>query len=468
MPAPEPGMDLDLTTPRTLHVVGAGGAGMSALAAVLTEMGHTVSASDIKDGRRLERLRVLGTTVHVPQAASNVPADADAVIVSTAIPDHNVEVRAARNAGIPVVHRGEALGALTATRRAIGVAGTHGKTTTSSMITLILRFAGLAPSFVIGSELNEVGTNGAFDVGEHLVVEADESDGSFLRLDLDVAVVTNVDHDHLWFWGTYERMTDAFARYVDGARSLRVLCIDDSTTARLARVHPDAVTYGYAEGATYRGVGYEPSGAGSRVAVIVRGVEVGVLELPVRGAHHAQNALAATAVTMELGVPFEIARRALANFGGVARRFQARGEIGGATIVDDYALLPPEIAATIRAAREGPWARIVAVFQPFRYVRTAAMWSEFADAFVDADRVVLTDVCGAGDEEPVPGVTGHLLVQAVLDAHPDFPVVYLPRRADLVAHVPASVRPGDLILTLGGGDITTLADDLLAARRVRA
>jgi UDP-N-acetylmuramate--alanine ligase len=460
VPAPEPGRVLDLREPRRIHVVGVGGAGMSAYAAILAELGHRVSGSDLHEHPRLERLRLLGVDCLVPQTADNVPADADAVVFSSAVPRTNVEVAAAERAGIPVLSRADALAGIVTTRRALGVAGTHGKTTTTSMITLILRAADLRPSFLVGSELNEVGSTAGLDTGEWLVGEADERDGTFLRLGLDAAIVTNVDVDHLWYWGDMERLEDAFRRFVDGVDGPVVLCADDVRTRALAAGREHAITYGWAEDARYRATEYRGGREGSSFVLERDGVPHGEIRLPVTGRHNAQNATAAAAMTLELGVGLDAVQRALASFGGVARRFQHRGELDGVTIIDDYALLPPEIQATIRAASEGDWGRIIAVFQPFRYSRTAIMWEDFADAFVGADQVILTDVCGF-HEQPIPGVTGHLILNAVLDAHPELAVAYFPHRAELVKLVPTYARPGDLVLTLGGGDITTLADELL-------
>jgi UDP-N-acetylmuramate--alanine ligase len=466
VPAPEPGPVLDLTAPRRIHVVGVGGAGMSAYAAILAEMGHQVSGSDLHEHPRFDRLRLVGVECLVPQVAANVPLDADAVVISSAVPRTNVEVRTAEAAGIPVLSRADALAGIVAARRGVGVAGTHGKTTTTSMIALIMRAADLHPSFLVGSELNEVGTNAGLDTGEWLIVEADESDGTFLRLGLEAAIVTNIDHDHLWYWGDMTRLEDAFRRFVDAVDGPIVLCADDPNTRLLAADRPAAITYGWSEDARYRASDYRGGRDGSSFVLTRDGERLGEIRLPVVGRHNAQNAAGAAAVTLELGVGFDAVQRALAGFGGVARRFQHRGEINGVTMIDDYALLPPEIQATIRAASEGDWRRIIAVFQPFRYARTALMWREFADAFVGADQVILTDVCGF-HEQPIPGVTGHLVLNAVLDAHPELPVAYFPHRAELVALIPGYAREGDLVLTLGGGDITTLADELLAEAQAR-
>lgn len=452
--------DLDLGHPRTVHIVGVGGAGMSAIAAVLARMGHRVSGSDLKDSHGLERLRLLGVDTQVGHAAGNVPADADAVVLSSAIPPTNPEVEAAREREIPVLRRAEALRALVATRRSVAVAGSHGKTTTSSMLALCLRAAGWHPSFLIGGDLNEVGANAAYDEGDWLVVEADESDGTFLELAPEAAIVTNVAADHLDYYGTFAALVDSFAQFLDAVPGARVVCADDPVSARLAAAHPDVRTYGWA-GEHYRIDEYEGGRFGSRFRLSRPDGPAGVVELPVPGRHNAVNAAGAAALALELGVPFEAIARALRGFGGVARRFQFRGEIGGVTLIDDYAHNPGKVAAVLEAAREGGWRRVVAVFQPHRYSRTATLWRDFADAFVDADHVVLTDVYAAG-EAPQPGVSGRLVLRAVLDAHPGLPVTYLPHRADVVAHALTFAGAGDVLLTLGAGDLTTVPDEWLA------
>jgi UDP-N-acetylmuramate--alanine ligase len=452
--------ELDLTSPRRVHVIGVGGAGMSAIATVLARMGHRVTGSDLKQSRGLERLRLLGVRADVGHRAENVPADADAVVASTAIPDTNVEVRAAVERGLPVLRRADALRALTGTRRTIAVAGSHGKTTTSSMLALILRAAGWRPSFIIGGDLNEVGTNAAYDDGEWLVVEADESDGTFLELAPEAGIVTNVEPDHLDHYGGFPDLTAAFERFLAGIRGTRVVCADDPVTGALARSHAGAVSYGFDAGARYRIVSYQGDRSGSRFSVVRDGRELGAIELPVPGRHNAANATGAAALALELGAPFGAVVEAMRGFGGVARRFQFRGEIGGVTLVDDYAHIPGEIAAMINAAREGGWRRVIVVFQPHRYTRTARLWRDFADAFTGADQVVLTDVYAA-NETPQPGISGRLILGAVLDAHPAFPVVYLPRRTDVVQHALRLARPGDVVLTLGAGDLTTVPDEWL-------
>lgn len=444
-----------------VHVVGVGGAGMSGIATVLAGMGHRVSGSDLKDSSVLRRLRLQGVDVHVGHDAGHLPAAVDCLVVSTAIPDHNPEVRAAREAGVPVLRRAEALRAVTRTRRTVAVSGTHGKTTTSSMLALVLRSAGWSPSFLIGGEVNEVGANAVHDEGDWLVVEADESDGTFVELEAEAVVVTNVEPDHLEHYGGFEGLVDAFREFL-AAPGPVVACADDRTSAALAAEVEGAVTYGFAEGADHRLAGYEPRASGSHFVLRApdgRAVEV---DLPVPGRHNALNAAGAAAVALELGVEPDAVRSALGRFAGVSRRLEFRGRVDGVTVVDDYAHLPSEVRAAISAAREGGgWERVIAVFQPHRYSRTATLWRDFAHAFDEADVVVLTDVYAAG-EPPRPGVSGELILRSVLEAGGAGRVLYLPRRADVEAHLPALARSGDLVLTLGAGDITAATDGWLA------
>jgi UDP-N-acetylmuramate--alanine ligase len=448
--------DLRLADAPRIHIVGIGGAGMSAIATVLARMGHRISGSDLKESRALTRLRAAGIDARVGHAAANVSADIDAVVISTAIPQLNPEITAARQLEIPVYRRADALRAIVATRRGIAVAGSHGKTTTSSMLALILRATGWEPTFIIGGDVNEVGTNAAYDDGEWIVVEADESDGTFLELPAEAAIVTNIEADHLDHYGSFDALRRAFGQFLDAIPGARVVCADDAEAAALGR-QVGARSYGFADDADYRIVDCSGGRHGSRIELTRDGEPLGAFVLPVPGRHNATNAVGAAALATEVGVPFADTARALAGFGGVARRFEFRGELDGITLVDDYAHLPAEVRAAVRAAREGGWARVIAVFQPHRYSRTATLWREFADAFAEADVVVLTDVYGAG-EAPRPGVSGRLVLRAVLDAHPATSVVYLPHRADVVTHTPRLARAGDVVLTLGAGDLTTVPD----------
>jgi len=453
----------DLSSPRRVHVVGAGGAGMGAIAAVLHHMGHQVTGSDLKDGPAAERLRADGITVTIGHDADNL-GDAEIVAISTAIPEHNPEVRAARAAGLDVLRRRDILPAIAAERRTVAVAGTHGKTTTSSMLALVLVEADLRPSFIIGGDVNEIGSGAVWDDGEWFVIEADESDRTFLSLGAEVALVTNVEPDHL---ETYDndpaKLTTAFEEFV-AAAEIRVLCADDPGSAALAAV-AGAVTYGTAQDADYRMADIDRRRSSVAFSLVHEGTDLGRIELPTPGLHNARNAAAATVTGLLLGAPIDVAARALGRFGGVARRFEFRGEANGVTFVDDYAHLPTEVAAAVGAARDGDWERVVCVFQPHRYSRTAALWQDFADSFEQADEVVITDIYSAG-ETPRPGVSGKLLVDAVLDAHPWRHVAYLPRLDDVESWLAKRLHPGDLCLTLGAGDLTSVPDSVI--HRLRA
>ncbi|HXX91963.1 MAG TPA: UDP-N-acetylmuramate--L-alanine ligase [Acidimicrobiales bacterium] len=450
---------LDLGAPRRIHVVGVGGAGMSAIASVLAAMGHSVTGSDLKSSPATERLRASGVAVAIGHAPEHV-GEAELVTVSSAVPEGNPEVLEARRRGLPVLHRAETLAAIAACRRCIAVAGTHGKTTTTSMLALVLVEAGMRPSFLVGGDINETGTNALWDDGEWLVLEADESDGTFLALDPEIAVITNIEADHLDHYGDLDALEAAFDRFASGRPGGVVVGADEPRAAALGRRH-GATSVGTAPDADYRIRAMALERHGARFELEHAGATAATVTMPVPGAHNVRNAAVALVAACAAGAAFDDGVRALARYAGVARRFEARGELGGVHFVDDYAHLPTEVAAALAAARAGGWDRVVAVFQPHRYSRTAALGAAFADAFVDADMVVLTDVYPAG-ERPVPGVSGRLVADAVVAAHPDADVTYVAGRAELRAHLREVLRPGDLCLTLGAGDITALADELAA------
>ncbi len=446
---------LDLSIPRHIHVVGAGGAGMSAIAAVLAAMGHQVTGSDIKSSPSLEHLAARGVEVRIGHRRENV-AGADALTYSTAVSERNVEISEARRLSIPVLSRAAMLESIAALRRTIAVAGTHGKTTTSSMLALVHVAAGLRPSFIIGGEVNEIGTNAAWDSGELLVVEADESDGTFLHLRPEVGIVTSVEPDHIEHYGSFEELKVAFGVFLEQAGTT-IVCADDPVAALLAP--PSALTYGCSQRATVRIVSVESGRNHLRFDLIGPAGSLGAFELPVPGLHNAQNAAAAVTAALELGVDPEHARRALARFAGVARRFEFRGEHGGVTFVDDYAHLPGEVRVALGAALGGGFERVVCVFQPHRYSRVALLAPGFADSFVGADLVVVTDIYPSG-EMPRPGVSGRLVLDAIVRAHPGAAAVYVPNREGVIAYLRENLRPGDLCLTLAAGDLTNLASDL--------
>ena len=470
MNADPAGTTVDLERVRHIHVVGVGGAGMSAIATVLDATGHLVTGSDLKTSAAFERLRARGLGVAVGHRAEHVDepstlgapgAAPDLVARSSAVPDRNVEIAAARRAGIPVCSRADVLAAVCRLRRTLAVAGTHGKTTTASMLGLILGEAGRGPSLIVGGDVNEIGSGAVWGAGEWLVVEADESDGTFLRLAPEAAVVTSVEADHLDRYGSVDGLHAAFEEFLGSVAGFRLVCVDDPWGRRFAEAHAGAVGYGWSTGADFRLSNLAPTRTGAEFGLDCPGGEAVTVRLPTPGAHNALNAAAAIACAAHLGVPPARAAAILAHYGGVARRYEFRGTAGGVTLIDDYAHLPGEVAAVLETARSGGWRRIVCVYQPHRYTRTAALWREFGTSFADADVAVLTDVYGAG-ETPRPGISGKLLVDAVLDAEPHKRVGWFPHRRDLLRYLAGELRPGDLCLTLNAGDLTTLPAELLA------
>jgi UDP-N-acetylmuramate--alanine ligase len=459
-------IDLAPANPKRIHVVGIGGPGMSAIAIVLAEMGHVVSGSDIREKPVIDRLRAAGITINIGHDRASVQG-AEIVTSSTAVPQRNVELDQARRNGAIVLTRAGILAAICAQARSLAVAGTHGKTTTSSMLMLVLAEEGLHPNFVIGGDVTDTGTGAQWTGAEWFVVEADESDGTHLELPLYATMLTNVEVDHLDHFGTFDGIIAGFDAYLAQIPGPKVLCADDPVCRRLAGRH-EAITYGLHESADYRAVDLRAQHGSFEFAVERAGQRLGEILLPLRGTHNVQNAVGVVAMAMSIGIPFATAARALARFGGVARRFDIRGQHHGATLVDDYAHLPTEIAAVLAAARDSgdDWKRIVAVFQPNRYNRMAELWPEYRDAFVNADVVVLTDIYPSGTT-PIPGVTGKLVVNAVLDAHPQTQMVWLPRRADLVEYLATHLRPGDVSISMGCGDIASLPDEIIERDRER-
>jgi UDP-N-acetylmuramate--alanine ligase len=449
----------DLSVIRSVHLVGIGGAGMSGIARLFLSTGVRVTGSDLKWSPGLRQLEEAGATVTLGHSATNLEMP-DAVVVSTAIPADNPEVVEARARGIPVLARAQVLAALMRNRRGIAVAGTHGKTTTTSMIAVLLERAGRDPTYVIGGDLNESGSNARFGEGDLFVAEADESDGSFLLLSPEIAVVTNVDDDHLDFYRDRHEVEAAFVAFCRRSEIV-VACGDDEAALRVLQASgTPGITYGESRDndVVVEAVELRSDGGRCRVAIAGRTVDVFV---PIPGRHYLRNAAAALAVGNHIGVVPEEAAHALNAFTGVRRRFERRGSSGGAEFVDDYAHHPAEVAATLEAARTDGMRRLVAVFQPHRYSRTAALSRQLGESLSSADLVVVTDVYGAG-ELPVPGISGKLVVDALLEAAPGKRAVYLPRRSDVAPFLAREVRSGDLVLTLGAGDITMVGEETLA------
>jgi UDP-N-acetylmuramate--alanine ligase len=432
---------------------------MSAMARLLVARGISVSGSDLKRSRTLDDLAAAGVAVYAGHDADQVLAAGrpTAVVASSAIPAWNVEVERARGEGIPVWARAQALAALTEGSRSIAVSGTHGKTTTTSMIAVILERAGLDPTFLIGGDLNESGTGARHGEGPWFVAESDESDGSFLLLAPFIGVVTNVEVDHHDRYASLDDVRAAFASFV-GACSPSgafVLPAGDAELGATARCR--IVTFGESGDVHGSVVSFAASHTDLRLRLGTADLPV---RLPVPGDHNVANALAAAAACWCAGVPADEIASGLELFRGVERRFQVRGTAAGVTVVDDYAHHPTEVKAILATARAGGARRVVAVFQPHRYSRTAALHADFGASFGDADRIVLTDIYGAG-EPPVPGVNGKLVADAVSERLPGRPVAYLPHRADLVSYLLSAVRPGDMVLTMGAGDITAVGEELL-------
>jgi UDP-N-acetylmuramate--alanine ligase len=439
-----------------IHFVGIGGIGMSGIAEVLLNLGYQVSGSDQRPSDVTRRLQSLGGKIFVGHAAEQV-CDADVVVISSAVKADNPEVEAARRRGIPVIPRAEMLGELMRLKDGVAVAGSHGKTSTTTMVASILAHAGLDPTVVIGGQAKVFGSNARLGGGEVLVAEADESDGSFRHLVPMVAVITNVDREHMDHYGNEAALRAAFLDFANQVPfyGVVVVCADNATAAGLLpELLKRHVTYGLAAG-DYRGEIVAADSHGTRLRVRVRGETRGDLLVRMPGVHYAQNALAALCVADVFGVPFATTCEALAAFGGVDRRFSVRGEAGGVLVVDDYGHHPTEIAATVAAAKLFG-RRLVVAFQPHRYTRTSDLLNDFAPALAGADEVVLTDIYPAG-EPPIAGVDA----DALLRTFPSGSAPSYGARSTLANHVVARLRPGDLLLTLGAGDITQVAIEVL-------
>lgn len=451
------------------HFIGIGGVGMSGIARVLHERGIGVTGSDLKLTRYARALQDMGIPVAIGHDAANV-GDPEVVVVSAAIPEQNPEVLEARRRDIPVWPRARMLARAAGDCKTVAVAGTHGKTTTSSMVTWALAGVGSDPTFLIGGELNEAGSNARSGSGPFCVVEADESDGSFLYLEPHAALVTNVEADHLDHYDDLAHIESTFRQFVGKVSSdgLLVVCADDD---RLMHIADDAlarlVTYGSGEDAHVRCGGLETDGLGHRFEVLLPDGVTTQVRIAVPGRHNVLNATGALALVWALGLDVQRAADALARFSGVRRRFELLGEIDGVTIVDDYAHHPTEVRATLEGARQGGFARIWAIFQPHRYTRTEALGPSFGEAFEAADRVILMDVYSAG-EPPIPGVSGKTVARAVLTRRPRTSVAYFPHRIDVTSFVASRARRGDLVMTMGAGDVTEVARDLVRAFEARA
>ena len=462
----------DLATPKRVHVVAVGGAAMSAIAYILQASGHIVSGSDEAPSPILERLRAMGCVIWVGHHAEHVRGS-DLVVISTAVQASNPERAAAESFGIPIATRADMMEALGRLRRTVAISGTHGKTTTSAMAAQVFVDVGFDPSFIVGGQIRRFDGGVRWVNSPWLVVEADESDSSFLRFGAEAVIVTNIEADHLDHHATMEGLEAAFDKFVRQATGPRVVCVDDpgcrALRARIDGVgsslrsrdgYVPIITYGTAPNADVRitDVNALPLGSqfvldhgGSRTAVAIR----------VPGLHNVRNATAVFAMAVALGGEPEAAAASLAGFEGVGRRFERRGEAGGVTFVDDYAHLPSEVAATVLAAAQGGWSRVVAVFQPHRYTRVRDVGRDFATSFDGADVVVVTELYAAG-QEPIAGIDARVVSQAIRRSRPALDVRDTSSRVELVELLAALLRPGDLCLTMNAGDLTTLPDTMLS------
>lgn len=446
------------------HFIGIGGSGMSGLAEILLSSGFRVSGSDLKMSEVCERLVSLGAEVSIGHRAENVPSAASLVVYSSAVTQSNPEMREAKRRKLPVVRRAEVLAELMRMKYGVGVAGSHGKTTTTSMTAAILDAAQFDPTVVIGGQVKALGTGGRLGKGDFLVAETDESDRSFLLLKPTIAIVTNIDDEHLNAYRSRKDLEDSFVKFVESIPfyGLAVLCIDDPTVKRMALdCRRRVVTYGFSVEADLRAVGIKGSASGMEFGVVYRGAQLGTFKLPMLGRHLVQNCLAAIAVGIECGITIEVIREALASFGGVKRRLEVIGQCRGITVVNDYGHHPTEIRATLRALREclaSNLNRLIVLFQPHRYTRTEGCWNELLTCFKDADLVMFSDIYAAS-EQPIPGITSENLCRAVEHPHK----VYIGGIEEAPTALVARAEQGDVIVTLGAGSVGQLPEVILQA-----
>jgi UDP-N-acetylmuramate--alanine ligase len=446
-----------------IHFVGIGGVGMSGIAEVLLTLGYRVTGSDARRSETVERLERLGAKVYVGHAAAQVEG-AHVVVSSSAVARDNVEIAAARQRGVPVIARAEMLAELMRLKYGIAIAGTHGKTTTTSMVAAVLGAGGFDPTVVVGGRVHGLGTNARLGQGEFLVAEADESDGSFLKLTPTIAVVTTVDAEHLDHYPDLDAIVAAFLAFVNKVPfyGCAVVCLDDLNLQRMIPRMMDkrVVTYGLEAGADVTARRLQFAEMRSTFEVVHRGASLGTINLQIPGRHNVLNALAATAVALDLEMPFDRIQTALAGFAGVQRRFQIRGTARDVLVVDDYGHHPAEIRATLAAAKAGFDRRVITVFQPHRYSRTQHLREDFLTAFYQSDILIVMDIYAAG-EAPIPGVHARDLADGIA-AHGHREVLYLGSdRAAIIDYLCESTRAGDLVLTLGAGDVGQLGGELL-------
>lgn len=445
---------------KRIHFVGIGGIGMSGIAEVLLNLGYAVSGSDLKESDTVKRLRDLGAVISIGHSGDNIEG-AGVIVISSAVNETNPEVVEARKSGIPVIPRAQMLAELMRLRYGIAVAGSHGKTTTTSMVATVLSHGGLDPTIVVGGKVKTLGTNARLGKGSFMVVEADESDGSFLLLSPVISVLTNIDEEHMDHYKDLAELIEAFTTFVDKVPfyGISVFCADCPRVREIAKnFEKRSVTYGFHREAELRAENVRISGFTTWFEAVLNGTPLGGITLNVPGMHNAQNALAAIAVGMELGMSFEDIRGGLAEFSGIDRRLQIKGRGRDIIVLDDYAHHPNEIRATIKAVRDSGLGRIVAIFQPHRYSRTKLLFDDFAEVLRDIDVLYLMDIYPAG-EEPIEGVSSRLLYQSVKEkGHGN--VYYSNGSDNLVSSVLETIRPGDVVITLGAGNVWAVGEKI--------
>ena len=457
-----------LTGIKKVYFIGIGGAGMSGLAEILRERGFGVSGSDIRESRITERLKARGAIIYPSHREENL-SGTDLVVFSSAIPSSNPELKGARKQGIPLLSRGEMLAELMKEKKGVAIAGTHGKTTTASMTALLLYEAALDPTIIIGGEVSDMGGSAKLGQGEYLVAEADESDGSFLKLSPELAVVTNIEADHLDYYSSLEAIIDAFGKFVENIPPGGVLVFgSDCPNARKmwerSKLGIEVLTYGLGKEADLRAEHLCMEKSGSRYEVFYYGCRLGKVRLPLPGKHNVRNSLAALGVGLKVGADFSGMCSCLEKFRGVERRFEIKGDLKDIIIVDDYAHHPTEIRATLEAARSKKRERIIAVFQPHRYSRTKLLKEEFASVFQGTDVLVLTEIYSAG-EKHLPGISGRALFETVRRRR-QREVEFIPDKSRIADYLMSILRPGDMVITMGAGDIGAVAEEIV--KRLKA
>ena len=444
-----------------IHFVGIGGIGMSGIAEVLLNLGYKVSGSDMKDSDTTARLKKLGGEIMIGHRAGNITSP-HVVVISSAVKEDNVEVITAREKQVPVIPRAEMLAELMRLKYGVAIAGAHGKTTTTSMVATVLAAGGIDPTVVIGGKLNSIGTNAKLGQGEFLVAEADESDGSFLKLSPTIAVVTTIDAEHLDYYRDIDEIKAAFLTFINKVPfyGVSMLCLDQPhIQALIPQVRKRYQTYGMSTQADYQAREVSLKPLGSRFKVVHHDQDLGWFELAVPGVHNINNSLAAIGVARELEIDVETIRKALKEFSGVQRRFTIKGEVNGIIVVDDYGHHPTEVRATLAAAAAGMERRVVVVFQPHRYSRTQHLLEEFFTAFNQADKLIVMDIYAAG-EKPIPGVSGQVLYEGIKKyGHKD--VTFLPDKQTVADHMTGVLKKGDLMITLGAGDVWKIGEQVL-------